>query len=140
MTRVFADLTVVRIYWNGNTYTVRAEETKTTDKQKNEKYKASESHDAYAISFGESEYSIDLKGVDPAHKALFIQLREQARGGRKKAIFKFATYEYVEGVLTPMEYFPEAYVEELTRTDNKPFDVKIGSLSRLYRNANNKII
>lgn len=140
MARVFADLTVIRIYWNGNTYTVRAEETKTTDKQKNEKLKASESHDPYAISFGESEYSIDLKGVDPAHKHLFMQLREQARLGKKKAIFKFATYEYVEGVLTPMEHYPESYVEEISRTDNKPFDVKIGSLSRLYRNASNKLI
>lgn len=140
MARVFADLTVIRIYWNGNTYTVRAEETKTTDKQKNEKYKASESHDPYAISFGESEYSIDVKNVDPAHKHLFIQLRELARQGKNKALFRYATYEYDQGVLTPMEHYDTCYVEEITRTDNKPFDVKIGALSRVYRNAQNKLI
>jgi len=140
MPTVFADLTVIRIYWRGSTYTIRAEEVKTDDKQKNEKYKATESHDPYAISFGECEYSIDVKGISPQFKHLFMSLREHTRVGNQKAFFKFATYEYIDGKLTPLEYYDTAYLEDLSRTNNEPFDAKIGSLSRLYRNAQNKLI
>ena len=140
MAEVFTDLTVIRIYWRGNTYTIRAEEVKSDDKQKNQKYKATDSHDAYAVSFGECDYSIDLKGVQPANKELFLILRERARLGRSDALFTFATYEYVNGVLTPMENYPKADVVDISRKNNEPFDVKIESLKRQYRNAKNKII
>jgi len=140
MAVVNTDLTIIKIFWESKTYTVRAEEVKTEDKQSVEKYKASDSHDPYAIAFGECEYSVDLSGVAPEHKTLFTWIRERQRKGVFKGLPQVATYEYENGVLKTLEHYKNVYITDISRTKNEPFDVKMEALERVYRNAKNALI
>lgn len=135
-----SDLTIIKIYWEGKTYQIYAEEVKEEDKQENEKYFTSDSHDAKYISFGKCEYSIDLSGILPDHKKFFNWIRERQRSGVFKSMPTMATYEYVEGKVTKMSSYKQVYVEDISRTGSEPFDVKLGALQKVYRDAKNKLI
>lgn len=139
MATVNIDLTIIKMFVDNKTYTIKAEEIKTEDKQSIEKYKASDSHDPYAISFGECEYSIDLSSVAPEHKQFFTALRERQRKGANLLPY-VATYEYVNGYLKLLEFYKKVYITDISRTKNEPFDVKMEALERVYRDAKNALI
>lgn len=135
MATINSDLTFIKIFLEGKTYSIKAEEIKTEDKQTVEKYEACDDHDPYAIAFGKCEYSIDLSGVAPEHKRLFTWIREKQKSGYfPKGLPILQTFEYENQKFTQMESYKNVYITDITRTKNEPFDVKMEALNRVYRN------
>ena len=139
-TTVVSELSIVKLLWEGKTYLIDCDEVKESDKQSSEKIFSCNSPDAKKISFGQCEYSIDLSGVFPEHKKLFNWIRERQRASNFQALPQLAIYGYDGGKVVLQSLYRQVYVEDNDRTNSKPFDVKLGALSRAYRNSQNQFI
>lgn len=139
MAGIVNDLSVIKIFWEGNTYTIKAEKAKYTDKQSIETTYASDSHDPQQIHFGKCEYSIDLSGCQN-YRTLFTWIRERQRSGYFKGQPHLAIYRYDNGKVVQDSYFKGVFVEEISKENQDPFDVKLVAMSRMYRDAKNKLI
>lgn len=138
MTEVGNDLEIIKIYWEGKTYQIKAEKVKDSDKQDIEKVYASDSHDANKILFGKCEYSIDLSGVQ-SHRWLFNWIRERQRNGYFKGYPSLSTYYYnTDGKAVVHNVYVGVFVEEISGENQDPFDVKMIALKRNIRNAKNE--
>lgn len=113
--------------WN-----IRAESVKITLKQDNETYTASQRKEPYAISFGGTEYSIDLSGVDPFQRYLFDHILEAFQNPNQIAQMpRIKTFVYnKDGKLEKDYEFRQVYIEEISKENAEPFDVKMGALMR----------
>ena len=83
MVTVQSDLKIIKIFWEGKTYQIKAEKVKYSDKQSIETTYASDSHSPNTITFGKCEYSIDLSGCQ-SHRWLFTWIRERQQNGNFK--------------------------------------------------------
>ena len=132
------DLEVIKIAWEGNTYQIKAEKVKYTDKQDIETLYASDSHDANHVIFGKCEYSIDLSGVQ-SHRWLFNWIRERQKLGYFKSPPRVTTYYYANGKPKVHNLFQYVFVEEISGENQEPFDVKMVALKRVVRDSKNKL-
>jgi len=138
MAAIVNDLCIIKIFWEGNTYQVKAEKVKDTDKQSIETTYATDSHDPAQIHFGKCEYSIDLSGCQ-SHRWLFTWIRERQRIGKFVKQPELAVYRYDNGSVAVDRYYRGVFVEEISEENKDPFDVKLVAMTRVYRNAENKI-
>ena len=139
MAAIVNDLSIVKILWEGNTYQVKVEKVKDTDKQKIETTYASDSHDPQQVHFGQCEYSIDLSGCQ-SHRWLFTWLRERQRKGYFKSQPRIAIYRYDNSKVVIDRYYSGVFVEEISEENKDPYDVKLVAMARSYRNNSNKLI
>lgn len=125
---------MVRFYNNENKQ-IRMEEYGFTDKMDSEEYVASESKEPYAVAFGKHEYSIDFKGVDPVHRKTFdthYQAQDAIKTFKNPTMMNITSYCYgTDGKPKEDTHFVDCYIEEISGTNNEPFDVKIKALTRL---------
>jgi len=120
---------------NGNYYQIPCEEPSWTDSQSSDEYVASEKLEPYAVGFGAHEYSVELKGIDPKYRYVF-EYQMKAQDGMKKITFKrmmdVITYCYDDSHKTQIDkHFSYCYIEEISKTSNEPFDVKIKALTTI---------
>lgn len=139
MAEIVNDLSVIKIFWENKTYTIKAEKAKYTDKQSIETTYASDSHDPQQIHFGKCEYSIDLSGCQN-NRTLFTWIRERQRSGYFQGQPHLAIYRYDNGTVVQDSYFKGVFVEEISKENQDPYDVKLVAMSRMYRDAKNKLI
>ena len=139
MASIVSDLCVIKMFWEGNTYTLKAEKVKWSDKQTIETTYASDSHDPQQVHFGKCEYSIDLTGCQ-SHRILFSWIRERQRRGYFKGQPHLSIYRYDNGKLVQDSYFKGVYIEEISKENQDPFDVKLVAMTRVYRNNKNNLI
>lgn len=139
MAAIVNDLCVIKVFWEGNTWTIKAEKAKWTDKQSIETTYASDSHDPAQVHFGKCEYSIDLSGVQSS-KNLFTWIRERQRRGYFVTQPHLAIYRYDNGKIAQDSYFKGVFVEEISKENQDPFDVKLVAMARLYRDGKNNFI
>ena len=139
MASVVSDLTIVKIFWEGKTYPIKVEKVKDSDKQTIDTTYASDSNDPQQVHFGKCEYSIDLSGCQ-SHKTLFTWIRERQRSGYFKGQPHLAIYKYDNGKVVVDRYYKGVFVEEISKENQDPFDVKLVAMSRMYRDAKNKLI
>lgn len=139
MAEIVSDLCLIKMFWEGNTYVIKAEKPKYTDKQSIETTYACDSHDPQQVHFGKCEYSVDLSGVQ-SHRWLFTWLRERQRKGLFKNQPHLAIYRYEQGKAKLDSYFKGVFVEELSKETQDPFDVKLVCMSRVYRDSKNALI
>lgn len=118
---------------------IKAEEVSEGDSQDSEKIFISEQAEAAQVSFGQCEYSIELKGVLPTHKKYFRWLRERQI---KNTLYlpSFVIYGKEGGTWKLQSYYKGVIIGDIDRSNSKPFDVKMEAISQLYRNANNDIV
>lgn len=143
MTTVKTDLTLVQIKWGKDSkkkdkvYTIKCESVKDTDKQDIEKVYACDSHEANYITFGKTEYSIDLSGVQ-SHRWLFQRMRErQTQGAFNYTYPTLVTFKYNEKGQPKIDnYYMHVFVEEMSGENQDPFDVKLIAMKRLYTDKN----
>lgn len=140
MVTIKSDLEIIKMYWNGKTYQIKAEEIKDTDKQDIEMTYASDSHDPNEVTFGKCEYSIDLSGVQ-SHRYLFLHIREKQKARSDFASLpNLTTFKYAaDGKVVVDKVFRAVFVEEISGTNNEPFDVKLKAVTRVYRDAKNEL-
>ena len=74
MATIVNDLCVIKVFWEGNTWTIKAEKAKWTDKQSIETTYASDSHDPAQVHFGKCEYSIDLNHTLQSTVTIMVKL------------------------------------------------------------------
>lgn len=139
MVTVKSDLEIIKVFWEGQTYQIKAEKIKYTDKQDIESTHACDSHDPNTITFGKCTYSIDLSGVQ-SHRWLFIWMRERQRTGNFKNYPQISTYKYEAGKVVNDCRFTGCFVEEMSGENNEPFDVKMVAMSRVYRDSQNRVM
>ena len=120
-------------------YKIKAEEVSEGDSQDSEKLFVCEQAEAESVSFGQCEYSIELKGVLPSFKQFFRSLRER-QILNSPYLPSLAIYEYKAGKWVLQSYYRGIIVGDIDRTNSQPFDVKMEALQQVYRNSNNKII
>ena len=122
---------IIKIKFNGSTYQILAETVKVTEKQDSEQWTASEKVNPYAIAFGGKTYEIQLSGVDPDHKKLFKNIFTKQTKGELKSLPTLTTYCYNEkGATVQDDAFSGVWIEEYSKENANPFDVKLGALSK----------
>ena len=133
MTTVRTYLTIIQIKWAGKKYNVKCESIKDTDKQDIEKVYASDSHQANYVTFGKTEYSIDLSGVQ-SYRWLFERMREvQNSGGFAYQFPQLVIFKYNDtGKVVVDKYYSEVFCEEISGENQDPFDVKLVAMKRAY--------
>lgn len=136
MVTVRTDLTIIKIKWNDNTYTIKAESVKDTDKQDIEKVYACDSHEANYVTFGKVEFSIDISGAQD-RRWLFERMRErQTQGAFNYNYPILMTYKYdAKGKVIMDKYYSQVFCEEISGEGQDPFDVKLVAMKRSYRNS-----
>jgi hypothetical protein len=139
MASIVSDLCVIKMFWEGRTYTLKAEKVKWSDKQTIDTTYASDSHDPAQVHFGQCEYSIDLTGCQ-SHRTLFSWIRERQRRGYFTGQPNLSIYRYDNGKLVQDSYFKGVYIEEISKENQDPFDVKLVAMARVYRNNQNNLI
>jgi len=139
MVAIKSDLTIIKVYWEGKTYQIKAENVKDTDKQDIEMTYASDSHDANWATFGKCEYSLELSGCQ-SHRWLFNWIRERQIKGYFKTYPRISTYRYDNSVVKLDKAYRFCFVEEISGEGQEPFDVKIVAMKRTYRDGNNHLI
>lgn len=105
---------------------------KTTRKQDITKHTATNSHNAYAVSFGQEEYDWDCDDIDPEYRKYFEQVLDLQKT-LPETLPYIATYDYVEGTgdLVEDDVYYGVWVEEISKEKaNKPFSVKGGALRK----------
>lgn len=105
---------------------------KTTRKQDITKHTATNSHNAYAVSFGQEEYDWDMDDIDPQHRQFFEDILDQQKAMPDELPY-IATYDYVEGTgdLIEDDVYYGVWVEEISKEKaNQPFSVKGGALRK----------
>lgn len=112
------------------------EKVKVTEKQDKTEYTASEQVQPYAVAFGKKTYEVQLTGVDPEKKPFFNTImKEQERfAGFLEGLPNMQTYDYdpQTGKLRLDYNLVGIVVEEMTKENASPFDVKLSALKRKY--------
>lgn len=120
-------------------YTIKAEEVSEGDSQDSEKLYVCENPEAEQVSFGQCEYSIELKGVLPQYKKFFRRLRlRQINANQYLPVV--AIYEYEAGKWVLQSYYKGVTVGDIDRTKSDPFDVKMEALQQVYKNSKGELI
>lgn len=136
MTTIRTDLTIIKIKWYKSTYIIKAEGIKDSDKQDIEKTYATDSHEPNYVTFGKTEFSIDLNGVQ-SHRWLFEKIRETQTTGKFAGYYpSLSTFKYDDKTGKPKtdKYYAQVFVEEISGENQDPFDVKLVPMQRYYRN------
>lgn len=105
---------------------------KTTRKQDVEKHTCTNSHNAYAVSFGKEEYDWDMDDIDPQYRKFFEDILDMQKALPDELPY-IATYDYVEGTgdLVEDDVYYGVWVEEISKEKaNQPFSVKGGALRK----------
>lgn len=105
---------------------------KTTRKQDITKHTATNSHNAYAVSFGQEEYDWDMDDIDPQYRQFFEDILDMQKALPEELPY-IATYDYVEGTgdLIEDDVYYGVWVEEISKEKaNQPFSVKGGALRK----------
>ena len=112
------------------------EKIKVTEKQDKTEFTATEQVQPYAVAFGKKSYEIQLTGVDPEKKPLFNAIyKEQERfAGFLEGLPNMQTYDYDPrtGKLRLDYNFVGCVIEEISKENASPFDVKMSALNRKY--------
>ena len=112
---------------------ITTETFKTTRKLETEEYKASNSHQPYAINFKEETFEWEMSKIDPLHRPFFEKLLEKHKNDPGD-LCTLATYDYnpVTGDLVEDDVYDGAYIKEISKENgNQPFSVKGGALRKI---------
>lgn len=105
---------------------------KTTRKQDVEKLTCTNSHNAYAVTFGKEEYDWDLDDIDPQYRQFFENILDTQKTLPDELAY-IATYDFVEGTgdIVEDDVYYGVWVEEISKDKaNQPFSVKGGALRK----------
>ena len=112
------------------------EKVKVTEKQEKSEFTASAKTEAYAIAFGKKSYEVQLTGVDPEEKPFFNQIQKEQESfkGFLEGLPNMQTYDYnpKTGALRLDYNLIGCAIEEISKENAQPFDVKISALKRKY--------
>ncbi len=123
---------IIKLTFNGKTYQIRAETVKVTKKQDSEQWTASEKVNPYAIAYGGKSYEIQLSGVDPNQKYIFNSIFTKQTKGELKKLPTLKTFGYDEhGKTKADDAFAGVWIEEYSKENATPFDVKLGALEEI---------
>ena len=115
---------------------ILCEKVKITEKQDKSEFTASQQTEPYAIAFGKKSYEVQLTGVDPEKKPFFnLMLKEQQSfKGFLEGLPNMQTYDYnpKTGALRLDYNLIGCAIEEISKENASPFDVKISALKRKY--------
>ena len=134
----------VRIdYRNGKTdkyFICRCETVKVTHKQDTDLLTASHETTPYAISFGGTTHEIQLSSIDPNQKRFFefiFRKQEADISNPSTKMPKITLYKYAssDGSVLKEVQFPQVWIEEISKENGKPFDVKLGAVSATLEGA-----
>lgn len=113
---------------------ILCEKVKVTEKQESTDFTASERVEPYARSFGKKTYEIQLTGVDPEQKPFFnqLQLEQEKFNGYLEGLPNLQTYDKNphDGVLRLDYNLLGVGIEEISKENASPFDVKMNALKR----------
>lgn len=115
---------------------ILCEKVKVTEKQDKSEYTASQQVEPYAVAFGKKSYEVQLTGVDPEKKPFFnSMLKEQEKfTGLLEGLPNMQTYDYhpKTGALRLDYNLVGVAIEEISKENAQPFDVKLSALKRKY--------
>ena len=113
-------------------YNMKCESIKVTIKQESEEYTATNNTQPYAIALGAESFEIELSGVDPEHRDYFnLIYANQKQSSEVITLPNLFTYGYSsQGEIHVLEKFGYCIVEEISKENNEPFDVKLKALRR----------
>ena len=106
---------------------------KTTRKQSVDKFKACNSHNPYAVMFGEEELNWEASDVDPIYRGFFENVMDKQKENPAN-LSTVSTFDYNElsGSVVPDDKFSSVWVEEIGKeTANKPFSVKGNAMRKI---------
>lgn len=117
---------------------ILVEKVKVTEKQEKSEFTATQQTEPYAIAFGKKSYEVQLTGVDPEEKPFFnmMQKEQQSFKGYLEGLPNMQTYDYnpKTGALRLDYNLIGIAIEEVSKENASPFDVKISALKRKYEN------
>ena len=112
------------------------EKVKVTEKQEKSEFIASQKTEPYAVAFGKKSYEIQLTGVDPEKKPYFNKLQQEQESfrGYLEGLPNMQTYDYAprSGKLRLDYNLIGVCIEEISKENAQPFDVKCSALQRKY--------
>lgn len=112
------------------------EKVKVTEKQESTEYTASQLIYPYAVAFGKKTYEVQLTGVDPEKKPFFnlLQKEQESFKGYLEGLPNMQTYDYnpKTGALRLDYNLIGVGIEEISKENASPFDVKLKAISRKY--------
>ena len=115
---------------------ILCEKVKVTEKQEKSEFTASQYTEPYAIAFGKKSYEIQLTGVDPERRPFFNQLQKEQEKfqGFLEGLPNMQTYDYSPktGQLRLDYNLRGVAIEEISKENAQPFDVKLSALKRVY--------
>lgn len=115
---------------------ILCEKVKVTEKQEKSEFTASQQIEPYAVAFGRKSYEIQLTGVDPESRPFFntIQKEQEAFQGLLEGLPNMQTYDKdpKTGVLRLDYNLLAVAIEEISKENAQPFDVKLSALKRKY--------
>jgi hypothetical protein len=115
---------------------ILCEKVKVTEKQESTEFTASQQVEPYAKSFGKKSYEIQLTGVDHEQKPFFNQLQQEQEkfSGYLEGLPNLQTYDKDPhtGVLRLDYNLLAVGIEEISKENASPFDVKLSALKRKY--------
>lgn len=115
---------------------ILVEKVKVTEKQEKSEFTATQQTEPYAVAFGKKTYEIQLTGVDPELKGYFneILMEQEQYRGLSDALPNLQTYDYHprSGKLRLDYNLIGVIIEEVTKENAEPFDVKMSALKRKY--------
>ena len=106
--------------------------TKETIKDETNKKKCLSSYEPYDMSFGESDYSLELSEIDIAERRFFLNLRREQRRKNPDSLFTVAFYDFDDDGGAPVEatVYYKCHITEISFEDvNGKFSVKCDALS-----------
>lgn len=113
---------------------ILCEKVKVTEKQESTDFTASERVEPYARSFGKKTYEIQLTGVDPEQRPFFnqLQLEQEKFNGYLEGLPNLQTYDKNphDGALRLDYNLLGVGIEEISKENASPFDVKMNALKR----------
>ncbi len=115
---------------------ILCEKVKVTEKQDKSEFTASQKTEAYAVAFGKKTYEVQLTGVDPEEKPFFNMLEKEQESfkGMLEGLPNMQTYDYnpKTGALRLDYNLIGVAIEEVSKENAQPFDVKLSALKRKY--------
>jgi len=115
---------------------ILCEKVKVTEKQDKSEFTASQKTEPYAVAFGKKTYEVQLTGVDPEKKPFFNMLEKEQESfkGMLAGLPNMQTYDYnpKTGALRLDYNLIGVAIEEVSKENAQPFDVKLSALKRKY--------
>lgn len=115
---------------------ILCEKVKVTEKQEKSEFSASQQVEPYAVAFGKKTYEIQLTGVDPEKRPFFnmLQKEQESFKGFLEGLPNLQTYDYnpKTGKLRLDYNLLAVSIEEVSKENAQPFDVKLSALKRKY--------